>query len=237
MKIEPKKLINILCHELQVHISVAKHSLEDILFTKEIRDRSEKNILSALKHIESIEFTFENAWWYADRNHELSLIEGILPARQLQYILRKWFKLFANLADENGINFKIEEYNIPDSLLIPSDGRSIELVIYNLIDNAVKYSFPNTEIIFKCYASEDNKVIALQIINRGLTLSDEEIKHCTELFWRGKQASAVYPYGAGLGLATVSSILGIINGKFEINSEDNKTIATVLIPILKKEDN
>jgi signal transduction histidine kinase len=72
------------------------------------------------------------------------------------------------------------------------------------------------------------------VTDRGLVITEDEAKHYTEPFWRGKTARATTPYGTGLGLFIVNKILAEINGNFHISSQNKTTTATIFIPLFKE---
>jgi two-component system, OmpR family, phosphate regulon sensor histidine kinase PhoR len=93
-------------------------------------------------------------------------------------------------------------------------------VIYNLLDNAVKYSPVNLTIIIKL-KSEANK-ITLCIKDHGLGIAPEHHKRVFEKFFRVPTGDVHNIKGYGLGLSYVESVVKSHKGTIEVVSEPGK---------------
>lgn len=91
---------------------------------------------------------------------------------------------------------------------ISADRTMIEIVISNLIDNALKYS---EETVHVCI--EDN---ALHVKDEGIGIKEDEIEKVTQKFYRSNTHS--WDNSMGLGLALVGYILKLHNSQLEIQS-------------------
>ncbi|MBK6795262.1 MAG: ATP-binding protein [Acidobacteria bacterium] len=82
----------------------------------------------------------------------------------------------------------------------------IEQAIFNLLDNAVKYSFPNSEVrIYVGWTGTGRFHVSVQ--NKGIKLDPKDINECMTQGWQSEQAKAVDGSGAGLGLWLVNNIM------------------------------
>ncbi len=94
-------------------------------------------------------------------------------------------------------------------LMIEADKTMIEMVIINLIENAIKYS--QNDISLKI---EDN---FLHVKDKGIGIAEDEIEKVTNKFYRSNTMS--WDNSIGLGLAIVKHILSLHNTKLEIQSQ------------------
>jgi len=92
--------------------------------------------------------------------------------------------------------------------IITADRTMIDIVISNLIDNALKYSDDTVDVIL------DNN--ALHVKDLGIGIKEDEIEHVTQKFYRTNSHS--WDNSMGLGLALVSYILKLHNTTLEIHS-------------------
>lgn len=90
-----------------------------------------------------------------------------------------------------------------------ADKTMIELVLINLIDNALKYSDMDVTVVLK-----ENKVL---IEDNGIGIKEEHLDKVTSKFYRVKKNS--WDNSMGIGLAMVSYILKVHHSKLEIKSE------------------
>ncbi len=99
-----------------------------------------------------------------------------------------------------------------DALVVKSDKALIEIVIKNLVENALKYSDEviKIELIKK----------EIRIIDFGVGISKENIEKVTKKFFRTEEHS--WDNSMGLGLAIVKQILKLHNTTLRIQSEEDK---------------
>ncbi len=91
---------------------------------------------------------------------------------------------------------------------VVADKTMLDLVIINLIDNAIKYS--EDEVVLKL---TDNN---LEVIDKGIGISPDELEHIANKFYRVQKNS--WDNSMGLGLAIVSYILKLHNATLQIQS-------------------
>ncbi len=119
-------------------------------------------------------------------------------------------------------DFFIEQYS--DCIIKGDLDRSIE-VLQNIIENAIKYGDgQKIEITF----SEEESCKLISVKNSGCTLSDNELPHIFDSFWRGANSENIS--GSGLGLYICRQLMHKMNGEIfaEINA-DNMLVTTVFI--------
>jgi len=89
------------------------------------------------------------------------------------------------------------------------DKVAIELVVSILLDNAIKYSFPKSEINLSL--TRQDQIACLSVSNFGPTINDQDIKHIFEPFYRPNRPNDVAGYGLGLSIA--QQIIAMHKGK------------------------
>lgn len=117
------------------------------------------------------------------------------------------------------INLNIAEEIFFSKVLGDSD--QITQVFHNLIDNAIKYSYPETDIDINVYLQND--CINVEVSNKGVGIAEELIPRVTERFFRVDKARSRDIGGTGLGLSIVKNILTRHDAKLDITSKMNDT--------------
>lgn len=114
-----------------------------------------------------------------------------------------------------------------DLPLIAADAHSIAEVIYNVIENAVKYSPPDTEITIAA-AEHGNRVI-LSVNDQGRGVPEDLREKVFDKFVRGSSE----PGGLGLGLAIARGIVEAQGGEIRLETGDKGagTKAVIALPI------
>ena len=107
----------------------------------------------------------------------------------------------------------------PDLPLVRVDNAMLPQVVYNLVDNALRYTPAGTPIDIAAWATDTN--IVVKVADEGPGLSDEETTKVFERFFRGRAArSASGQGGIGLGLTISEGIVKAHGGR--IWAERNK---------------
>lgn len=96
------------------------------------------------------------------------------------------------------------------------DELHITNMIYNLIDNAIKYSPERLEIDISTKA--DNEKIVLAVKDHGLGISKEDQKHIFERFYRVSTGNVHDVKGFGIGLSYVQQVVLLHKGTIEVDS-------------------
>jgi two-component system, OmpR family, phosphate regulon sensor histidine kinase PhoR len=104
-------------------------------------------------------------------------------------------------------------------------------VIYNLLDNAIKYSKPDRTLI--CVTTENtNNSIKIKIEDQGIGIAPENIRSVFDKFYRVPTGNIHNVKGFGLGLYYVKLIVEYHKGSITVESELNKgTIFTITFPL------
>lgn len=108
---------------------------------------------------------------------------------------------------------------------IIGDSNRIKQVLINILDNALKFTPENGEIIIRLQQELDN--IILEVEDTGSGIKEEELLFVKEKFYKGRQKNA----GSGLGLAICEEIILRHKGSFELFSEWGKgTTVAIKLP-------
>lgn len=128
-------------------------------------------------------------------------------------------------------------FDIPDSkILVESDHDCIYRVIYNICDNAVKFSKENGNIQFKI--SNNDKEVFISIYNEGDGIQEDEIPHVFERFYKTDKSRGMDKSGTGLGLYIAKTMLDSLNGTISVNSEYTKYCEFLItLNIYEEKDN
>lgn len=112
---------------------------------------------------------------------------------------------------------------------ISTDRDILKNIIINLVSNAIKFSGDNSIINIICAA--DEKELSITVKDQGIGISEEDMKHLSERFFRATNAANIQ--GTGLGLHIVYKYLELIHGRLEIHSKLNEGSSfTIYLPTL-----
>lgn len=113
--------------------------------------------------------------------------------------------------------------------VVHGDSAMIDQVIYNLVDNAVKFTNEGGKIIIN--AAIDKKYAYFSVTNTGSGIPKKDINKVFERFYKVDQSRSTDVKSTGLGLFLVKSIVDLHGGTISVESEPNNfTRFTVKLP-------
>lgn len=107
------------------------------------------------------------------------------------------------------------EVEVP-SLTVRADRALLKRVFINLFSNAVKASPETTPI--KVRASVSDGMAKVEVLDRGVGLSQEEVNRVFEPFWRSRSSVKAAKRGAGIGLTLVKEYVRSMGGQVGVES-------------------
>ena len=123
-----------------------------------------------------------------------------------------------------GFESRIEEKKIDlildlpeEPLEVTGDNDGMVRVIYNLMDNAIK--FCNTEGYIRVKLREENNFVEFRVRNSGAGLTKEEQERIFERFYKTDKSRGLDKSGLGLGLYIVKTIVEKHGGTISVYSE------------------
>lgn len=126
-------------------------------------------------------------------------------------------------------NLQIDGLDAIKSLNITADKDLIYQAIYNLVDNAIKFTNKNGKIEFSLYEQNDN--IVFTITNSGKGIPENELPLVFERFYKGDKARSDVKNSTGLGLYIVKTIVTSHNGNISVASkQDQITTFKITLP-------
>ncbi len=118
----------------------------------------------------------------------------------------------------------------PD-LVVPGERRQLVSAVYNLLDNAVKYSDRGQTVTVRGVADADD--VAIEVIDRGVGIPSKDLERIFERFYRVDRARSRRTGGTGLGLAIVRHVAHNHAGSVQVSSlEGHGSTFTLTLPAL-----
>jgi signal transduction histidine kinase len=135
---------------------------------------------------------------------------------------------FENIAATGG--HEITAAVDPDLPNVYADPEALGQALWNLLDNAIKYSPGQPGVWVE--AMREGEFAAIRIRDEGLGIAPQEQKHLFRKFFRGLAAESAHVKGAGIGLAMVDYIVRAHRGRIRVESEPGKgSTFTILLKL------
>lgn len=155
---------------------------------------------------------------YVDTELILNDTDRIATARNTVAFLPKEriHNLINDFINTKGKNHNIT-FNFQDSNIKIYE-EHLNFIIKELLDNAVKFSSPNTSIVITGITIDNQYII--ECIDNGRGMTQEEIEQLSAM--KQFKRDIYEQQGLGLGLAIVQRLVKVYDGEFKIESEENK---------------
>jgi two-component system, OmpR family, sensor histidine kinase KdpD len=219
-----ESLLHIISHDLRTPLSTIHGSINLILTNDNLDENSKLNLYEDIN--------------YASLRMK-RLITNILDSTRLssedidlklewcdfEDIIGVALNEFSQKQNDELLHMKIDELS-----LFWGDNTLLTQLIINLLDNAFKYSKPNTKINFEIINL--NNFIKIKIFNETEFLDKKKLKNIFDKFYRLEDTNDIL--GSGIGLAICKSIVKLHNGEIKASPEENGILIEIELPIEKR---
>ncbi|EQK43335.1 sensor histidine kinase [Paraclostridium bifermentans] len=211
-----KEFIATISHELKTPITIISGQLEGMIYNiGKYKDRDTylqksydstqelKTLVEEMIQVSKFEILEKKS---ESKEFDLNSLINKLIKRQMYLIEEKELKLDVKYQSEIFIN---------------ADEERIAKAINNLINNAIKYSPENADLLIRLYKKEN---AILEIENTGITIDEKHKDKLFKPFYRVEKSRNRKTGGSGLGLYIVSQILREHGFKYNIKNGKNSVI-------------
>lgn len=217
-------------HELRTPLSILRGYIETLLEDPGLSDDELNRILEVMKkHSDRLSALTDDLL-------SLARLESAHPNLQLQDV--RLSELFAAIVRDWGKRFAEKKLSIdvavsPSLPVIQADATRLQEVLYNLLDNAVKYSPAGGKI--RLEASRRNHAVEISVSDTGIGIPDADLPRIFERFYRADKARSRELGGTGLGLSIVKHIAQMHGGSVKAESAAGRgTTIRVSLPLDKE---
>ncbi len=110
--------------------------------------------------------------------------------------------------------------NADHTLLAEAHSGMLTEILNNLLDNALKYSAPGDAVTVRVRQSGDSVAIAVE--DQGIGMTDDDLKHLFQPFFRSEAARRQRTTGVGLGLSIVNRLAAAMNARVEVETRESQ---------------
>ena len=126
-----------------------------------------------------------------------------------------------NVLSKYNVLVELEGYQInlhkDNDFKVLADIKRIEQVIYNLINNAINYT--GDDKVININIKDNNDKVLIEVIDTGNGISEENLKHIWDKYYKVDKQYHRVTYGTGLGLSIVKNILELHHYKYGVESK------------------
>lgn len=145
----------------------------------------------------------------------------------LERLLAASLERFRRRADERRTALRLEVSRLPT---VEADGRRLEQVFANLMDNAIYHSAPGSVVTVSARAVDG--VVQIAVHNTGSHIAEDDLPRVFERFYQIDRARTRREGHTGLGLAIAAEVIEAHGGRIEASSSpEDGTTFTVTLPV------
>jgi PAS domain S-box-containing protein len=219
-----ERLISTVSHELRTPITVILMSLDYLKNHKEsITPELEKRLMDGITRNTSLLHKLAEDILMVSRIDEQRLDLEMVEYKPLE-IVNEILTLMEQKGKEKLISFEIL---IDEDIRLFGDPKRIDQIFRILIDNAIKYSESNSKIEINAtnnyhgkYNPNGIKGVLFQFKDYGIGITDKDMPHLFERFFRSEQVKEIS--GTGLGLSIARELTHLHDGEIFVESEFKK---------------
>ena len=219
--------VSAVSHEFRTPLASLCHLSELLAAGRVPSDQRRQEYYQALQHeSERLHRLVESILDF--RRMEVGAHEYQLEALAATTLVRAVAEEFAQEVQERGYTVEIQvEESLPR---VRADREALRRAIWNILDNAVKYS-PDCKTVW-LDASRGGDRVAIRVRDQGLGIARKEQEKIFEKFYRAAHAKAAGVRGTGLGLAMVQHIVTAHRGQLQVESRPGAgSTFTILLPL------
>lgn len=224
--------ISTVSHELRTPLTSIKGFIDTLVTAGDRLDKSQKDrfLLIIKTQIERLSRLVENL--LAVSKLESQKDRTILKEVRLQKFIEDVVVTIKQKAADHQFEINVAS-NMP---LIWTDSDKLEQILINLLDNAVKYSYPNTTVTIEAGFSSDKRDFAqIKVKDQGVGIPAQSLKNIFTKFSRIDNPLTRNVQGSGLGLYITKNLVEGLGGDIFAESSESGTIFTVMLPLASAE--
>lgn len=201
-------------HEIKTPITSIKGFVETLLDQNDTSPDEIHHFLTIImKNVDRLTVIIEDLLDLAriERLYERS--EFVLNEGNIYQLLESAIQICQGAFTAKNIRIELD---CEPSLMAPFDSHLLERAVVNLLDNAIKYSPPDSVIEIRAVSGEEE--IEIRFRDHGIGIGKEHLPRLFERFYRVDKARSRKLGGTGLGLAIVKHIVQIHGGRITVES-------------------
>jgi len=205
-----RQFLGEMAHEIKTPLAVIKSNSEVALSKKRSPEEYQESIKQTLDQVDKLSRNMESLMDFAwSQSTDLT---KTFKRINLSQVLSEISSVAHYVASPKNIRINS---NIEENILVLGKEEKLYQAIYNIVDNAVKFTPENGEVDIELYKKEDHAVIKIK--DTGIGISQEQQKDIFNRFYRTEQNKNIA--GHGLGLAITDSIIKAHEGLIKVDSK------------------
>jgi len=208
-----KQITADISHELRTPLTSIKGTLEVLIRKTREPQQYEEKVLQVIHEVDSINHIINQLLYLARLDSgNISIVKKPVKLYDMMVTIKNRWRL--QMEDKQ----MILRLDIPEDTLVQTDFGLLEMMMGNLVSNAVKYGHKRGQLL--CYWQADSRILSLD--DDGPGIPQEHLPYIFDRFYRADVPGSSAVQSTGLGLYIVRMLASIQGIQIEVNSQVNQ---------------
>jgi len=200
-------------HEIRTPLSAIRGTLEVLIRRKRTPEIYEEKISGIIEMVDRLDILLEQLLHLAriDSGKTMARVESIHLLPVVLTVQQKW----ETHAVYKNITFHT---NVPKEAMVRCDKFFLELMLDNLVNNAIKYGIHSGNV----WLNWDNVSQTFSVRDDGIGIAEKDIPYIFNRFYRADESRSSVVKGSGLGLSIVQKLASLQNIVLKVTSIEGK---------------
>ncbi|WP_001026299.1 quorum-sensing autoinducer 2 sensor kinase/phosphatase LuxQ [Vibrio sp. RC586] len=128
-------------------------------------------------------------------------------------------RIYRPLCNDKGLELVVDS-NITSAVLVRSDQVRINQILFNLLNNAIKFTHQGSiRVVLELIEGDPLAQLVIQVVDTGIGIREQDLTVIFEPFVQAESTTTREYGGSGLGLAIVHSLVEMLSGQLHVSSE------------------
>ena len=216
-------------HELKTPLSSIKLMADSIIQTPDIEMDYVREFLTDMnEEVERLNRIVNKLLYITKLDTLTETMSGPLELINLRDVVTGVRKNLAPIADMEN---KTLDVKAEEDILIMANKDMLWQALYNIADNALKYTGEDGEVVIEL--TKDKKKAVISVKDNGVGISSEDLHRIFDRFYRVDKARSRETGGTGLGLSIAYSAVEFHNGTIEVESTPGEgSLFNIILPLV-----
>lgn len=157
---------------------------------------------------------------------QLTNPDPVFDTFNVKNLLDEIHSVFVPFLQVKSLNWKVDA---PEGLKIHTDPNILEIILQNILTNAIKYTKKDGVVSVSVYETLNH--VVFEVVDQGIGMTKAELKRLEEGISGQSKPGTMGERGSGLGLLIVRDFLELLGGSISIDSQHNKgTTVKIFLP-------
>lgn len=211
--VQQKQFTSDASHEIRTPLSAIRGTLEVLIRRERSPEVYEEKISGIIELVDRLDALLEQLLHLAriDAGKTIARSEKVKLLPVVSAIQQKW----EERAAEKNITIQCQ---IPDNSAVTGDKFFLELMLDNLVNNAIKYGKQKGHVLINW----DENTHTLSIEDNGIGIPEKDIPHIFNRFFRADESRSSVVEGSGLGLSIVQKLAELQHIQMHVTSREGE---------------